>query len=445
MNPQRSARRAADLFYAELMGLSTGRSARVHVSSKGARRAADLFYAELMGATAPSFAGEAVPAPPVNSVGLMGSVPFDRSRAMLIDVPTETQARMVGSNVILSRITIKVSFAEPQVNHRTAMLYDPHGQYLAGETTNKSSADATTSPFVLSGANLAPAKLLQGRYLVRLVGDKDATHVLYADASFFLWTSEPLSMASQSTLATVKSQPAANSLGRVGAALARSMLLEHQAAVDATGVGTVQGNQCATAPPPGSSPARHDCTTYVLKILEAAFTAKNKAADWTAVFAEAQRLSAGALKGTAVLQALVSKAGWKAVFWSPDPRNPAPNLGKPFDSEAPFAYQKVQSDGVYYGIPVEKAQSVVDYHPTSPTKQESMEQLDKLRMAPLAVIAARGGDHMTLLLHATVYEVHWERPVTDKNVIEATPLEQWGWRSGVVVVPPDDYAAAFRP
>jgi len=445
-----TARRAADLFYADLMGLSAGRSVRLRVTSESARRAADLFYAELMAAPAasrrraPSLPGEDVPAAPLALVGVGDRVPFDRDKAKLTGVPAETRGTTVGTTVVLGPILVGLSFTDPQVNHREVMLFDPSAQYLGGDATFKTNADATTRPYVVSGAKLTPAQLIQGRYLVRLIGIKDVTRVVYADATFFVWTSEPLSMASQSTLATVKSQPAANSLGRVGAAHARSMMLEHQAAVDATGTGTVQGNQCTTAPPSGSSPAKHDCTTYVLKILEAAFTAKNKAAEWTAVFKEAQRLSAGPLKGTALLRALVSTAGWKAVFWSPDPRNPNDSLPSQ-RPEHSVAYQKVQSRGDYYEVPVERAQSVIDYRPTSAQKQESMKQLDKLRMVPLAVIAARGGLHMTLLLHATVYEVHYNLPVTDRNVIEATPLERWAWNSGVVVMPPDDYATSFRP
>jgi hypothetical protein len=39
--------------------------------------------------------------------------------------------------------------------------------------------------------------------------------------------------------------------------------------------------------------------------------------------------------------------------------------------------------------------------------------------------------------------VHWDKPATDPNVIEATPLEKWQWQSGAVVMPAEDYAKAF--
>ena len=152
----------------------------------------------------------------------------------------------------------------------------------------------------------------------------------------------------------------------------------------------------------------------------------------------ARRKSGGRLKGTEVLKALESVAGWKAVFWSPDPRNPDDS-----HSEHPEADKKVQQTGKYYGVTVDNANSVVDYRRTSSTAQETWTKLDKLKQVPLGVIAARGGDHMTLILNGEVYEVHWDLPATDPNVLQATPLEKWIWNSGVIVMPAEDFARAF--
>jgi hypothetical protein len=103
----------------------------------------------------------------------------------------------------------------------------------------------------------------------------------------------------------------------------------------------------------------------------------------------------------------------------------------------------VRERGEYYKIPVDSSKSVIDYRPTSATKRENMTNLDKLRAVPFAVIAARGGRHMTLLINAQVYEIHRDKPATDPDVIEAMPLEKWAWQSGVVVMPPEDYRSAF--
>jgi hypothetical protein len=413
-------------------------------------RNADLFYADLIGlpgggtaedaSPSESLFGETLPPAPLSQAASGNPIPFDRSRVTITGLPTEALASTVGGVLIFAPIMVTPAFSDPQVNHREFELYDPNAKYLGGNATFRTSPNATTLTYAIDSSRFKAGQVVQGRYLVRLVGIKDAERYVYSDASFWIWSAAPVSLQLLPALAAIKAAPASSSLGTVGAAYARSMMLEHQAAVDATGVGTVQGNQCGTAPPQGSNPAKHDCTTYVLEILKNAFNAKGKGADWTVVFQEAQRLSGGSFKGTSLLAALVSKAGWKAVFWSPDPRSPRDGL-----SEHPVAFKDVQKKGTYYGIPVEKAQSVIDYVPTSPTKQETMDQLDKLRMVPFGVIAAKGGMHMTALLHANVYEVHYTLPVTDRNVVQATPLERWAWLSGVVVMPPDDFQSAFNP
>lgn len=412
------------------------------------RRSADLFYADLMGSPAggsraraagEAFFDETLPPPPLTQPASGSPIPFDRSKATISGLPAEMVATTVGSAVVFAPIIVVPTFSDPQVNHREFEIYDPNAKYIGGNATTLRASNATTQPYVLDPTRFQAGQVVQGRYLVRLVGIKDTDRYLYSDASFWLWSTIPVSWQALTALSAIKASPAA-SLGTVGAAYARAVMLEHQQAVDKTGVGTVQGNQCSTPPPSGSNPAQHDCTTYVLDVLKNAFTAKGKAADWATVYAEAQRLSGGSFKGTALLEALVSKAGWKAVFWSPDPKNARDGL-----SEHPVAYRKVQQTGTYYKIPVEQAQSVIDYVPTSPTKPETMDQLDKLRMVPFGVIAAKGGMHMTALLHANVYEVHYTLPVTDRNVVQATPLERWAWLSGVVVMPPDDFQSAFNP
>ncbi len=215
-------------------------------------------------------------------------------------------------------------------------------------------------------------------------------------------------------------------------------MIEHQQAVAATGTGKYAGNQAPGTVPSGVR--KTDCTEYVLEVLREAFKAKGRASDWMAIYNEAVRTSAGNFKGTELLKALQSKAGWKAVFWAPDPRHPADA-----SAEHPSAFKEVRERGTYYGIPVDKSKSVIEYRPTSPTRQETMTNLDQLRGVPLGVIAARGGTHMTILLNGDVYEVHWDKPATDPDVITATPLEKWVWQSGIVVMPPESFTAAFGP
>jgi hypothetical protein len=380
-----------------------------------------------------------VPAPPTYE-GQTGA--FDRSKVQIGELP-DVLASTAGGQVTLTpaTLTATVAFSAPEVTHLSWELYDPSDQFVNGWSTTAGSTQATTRPFVFDGT-FFHGKVSQGRYAVRCIGRHAGKPIVYADRTFYISTSTPLSQQGLKELNAIKAAPAAHSLGEVGAAYGRSMMLEHQAAVSATGTGKYAGNRCPGAIPTGVE--QTDCTTYVLEVLKQAFTAKGRAADWKTVFDEAQKMSAGLFKGTELLKALINKAGWKALFWSPDPRNPSDR--QPYHS---VYYKRVRETGEYRGsneatgIPVDASKSIIDYRPTSPTKQENMSNFDRLKQVPLAVIATKGGTHMTLLLNGQVYEVHWDKPATDPNVIEATPLEKWAWLSGVVVMPSEDYKAAF--
>jgi hypothetical protein len=374
------------------------------------------------------------PAPPTFD-GTTGV--FDRGKVVIGPVP-ELIATVSSSDVTLAptSVTVTVAISNPDVTHLTWELYDPNDQLIDGFSTLPTAAQATSRPYPLAGPSFHGGAS-EGRYTLRCIGQNKGHPLSYADRTFFVWTRPPLIMQGLPDLQAITSAPATHSLGEVGAAAGRSMMLEHQAAVATTGTGKYQGSQLPS-PPAGVS--KQDCTTYVLTVLEKAFSAKGRKADWDAVFKEAQTTSGAKFKGTELMRALESKAGWKGVFWSPDPRNPEDRR-----SEHPVAFKGVQNKGTYYGVDVLKDKSVVDYKPTSATKQESMGNLDRLRRIPLGVIAARGGTHMTLVLNGHVYEVHWDLPATDPNVIQETPLEQWAWQSGAVVMPPEDFNASFGP
>lgn len=392
----------------------------------------------ISGTTSSHAAGilQRTPAPPEYK-GVTGV--FDRSKVVISDLPDLT----VDTTKIPPQVPSQVAtatFTDPAIVHLSWELYGPADNILNGQSSFPNSPNALTFSFQIDKMFKTP--ITQGRHIVRCIG-RNAAHApaAYADQSFFVSTARPLSQKSLGDLKAIKAAPASHSLGEVGGATARSMMLEHQAAVAATGTGTIQGNECAA---PKAGVAQSDCTNYVLDVLKIAFAAKGKSADWNTVFAEAQKTSAGKFKGSELLKALVSKAGWKGVFWSPDPRNPGDHA-----SEHSVVYKRATEEGQYRtvnektGVPVDAAKSVIDYRPTSPTKQESKTNLDRLKDVPLAVIAARGGKHMTLLVGGQVYEVHWDKPATDPNVIEATPLEKWKWNSGVLVMPAEDYARTF--
>ena len=320
----------------------------------------------------------------------------------------------------------------------TWMFYDPtDASRRGGFSTLPTSSTALTAPFDL-GKNM-PKKPRQGRYTVRCIALNDKHEpVVYADETFFVWTSKKrMSETSHTELKKVIKNPSGNSFSEVGAAHARSMMLEHHEAIKKSGTGSYEGNQVAT---PTAGVTQTDCTEYVLDVLGKTFAAKGLGADWTKIYSAARKGSGKKFKGTELLEALVNVGGWKAVFWSPDPSNPEDK--KP---EHPTAYRNmVKAKGSYYDIPVDNTKSVINYRRTSPTAQEEWTRLDQLRQVPFAVIAARGGSHMTLLINGVVYEVHWDKPATDPDVIEAQPLEKWEWQSGVVVMPPESFKKEFK-
>lgn len=244
-------------------------------------------------------------------------------------------------------------------------------------------------------------------------------------------------------LDVIKGAPGTRSFGVLAAAITESMEVEHKLGVEKTARGTLTGTKSGETPPAGVK--KSDCTILVLDVLEQAFAAQGKAADWKKAKAKALELAkarGGGLSGIDIQQALVTELGWKGIFWAPDPTFPYPSEAD--KSEHAFAYRKARGGGTYYGLPV--AETVVNYAPRegSGTAKETS-QLDKLRTIPFGVLSARGAKHMALIVRGAVYEVHWTETSDKPDVIEGTALEKWGWLSGAIVVPPEDFTTAFRP
>lgn len=248
---------------------------------------------------------------------------------------------------------------------------------------------------------------------------------------------KPVGEMDQKELADITAHPKDHTLGELAAAKGRGMMLEHHAAIDEDGTGKYMGNRSSAEQPAGVK--KQDCTTYVIEVLRSAFQAKGQGAAFEQALAHALRASGGQLKGIELLKALEA-IGWKGVFWSPDPKNPHDG-----DNEHSFAYSVASKKGTYYGAQVDPGRAVVDYNPTDEAKTaKKTGNLEKLQRLPLGVIAARGGMHMALIINGQVYEVHWDRPPDDKDVIQATPLEEWAWQSGIIVAPGAELDAAWK-
>jgi len=215
------------------------------------------------------------------------------------------------------------------------------------------------------------------------------------------------------------------------AARAKAMGMDtaHDQAVEDDGLGLYYGNRLDYDESFGGAKPL-DCTTYVLQVLESAFASVGRSADWTKAFNTAVANSNGAFKGIELMKALQTELSWEASYWNPDTKNP----GDGSDEHTYSAY--LAGKGGYYGLDVDPDKDVTNYAPSSgsDTTQDATD-LETIKKLPFAVLAARGGMHMAMLIDGNVYEVHWSDQPTSKDVIEATPLESWGWMSGAISYP----------
>lgn len=252
------------------------------------------------------------------------------------------------------------------------------------------------------------------------------------------------------------------SFGDLAAAHSEHQLYKHELAVLETGTGIYTGNQSAEAKA-NTQPAgvtKSDCTELVYEILGKAFASAGQDAMWTAVKKQARANTKArgqtAMIGVDLQAALQSEAGWSGIFWAPDPKFAYKKSdGVTDDTEHGYAYDVARSAagpkdkrGYYYkatdqpGVRVDKLAVKFAPEAGSTTKADPA-ALAGLKALPFGVLAARGGQHMAIIAHGKVIEIHWKQESTSVTTIEATPIESWAWKSGVIVAPAADVTKAF--
>ena len=256
--------------------------------------------------------------------------------------------------------------------------------------------------------------------------------------------------AATTQTAQVGTTPSAQSFGaKLAAGGAQSIEMRSKAHLDSiekTGIGKYFGDHSSwkkmsgpereqwikdnakpgVTPPSASSIKENSCIGWAMENVGAAYAAAGKSDRW----AEIQRaVIAGGSRGT-VLAAELKKDGWQSIYWNPDAKNPDDG-----NAEHSFSAVQVAKGKGYYGIAVDA--TVQNYRPTEGkgTKQD-MSGIEKLREVPFFFGLAKGGMHTFVGRKGEVNEFHWAEMPNSTNAVEQTPLEKFGWNSGLIMVPP---------
>ncbi len=181
-----------------------------------------------------------------------------------------------------------------------------------------------------------------------------------------------------------------------------------------------------TTPPSLDQLKEASCIGWVYENVAAAYKAAGMEERWNEIFRTV--VSKGS-KGTDLAKEL-QKDGWEVIYWNPDTRKPDDG-----DSEHTYTAALVKRGKPYYGIPVDH--QVVNYRPSpGSSTPRDMSGIEKLKQVPFFFGLARGGRHTFVGRNGKVNEFHWTGMPDDPNSIEETPLEEWGWNSGIILVPP---------
>lgn len=252
------------------------------------------------------------------------------------------------------------------------------------------------------------------------------------------------SQVQRPTGTTVRPNDFGNRLATGGAQSIELRMKQHLDAIEKTGVGVYYGDHSSMKTmsaaerrewatqnaKPGTTPNANfkesSCIGWAMENVGAAYAAAGKTERWNEIM---RIVAAKGSKGTDLAKEL-QKDGWQSVYWNPDARNP--NDG---NNEHSFSATQVQRGKGYYGISVDA--TVMNYRPTAggPTKQD-LSGIDKLSKVPFFFGLAKGGMHTFVGRNGNVNEFHWNHMPDSRTAIEEKPLKDWGWNSGLIMVPP---------
>ncbi|MBL8914433.1 MAG: LysM peptidoglycan-binding domain-containing protein [Archangium sp.] len=228
----------------------------------------------------------------------------------------------------------------------------------------------------------------------------------------------------------------------------------HNDSIEKTGVGTYFGDHSSwktmsaadkeqwikdnakpgTTPPSAGSIKENSCIGWAMENVGAAYAAAGKSARWAEIQAHVTRNGS---KGTELAKEL-KKDGWQAIYWNPDAKNPNDN-----NPEHSFSATQAARGKGYYGVDVDA--QVINYRPTEGKNTKlDMSGVEKLREVPFFFGLAKGGMHTFVGRKGEVNEFHWAEMPNSSRAIEQTPLEKFGWNSGLIMVPPGTWPGGAR-
>jgi LysM repeat protein len=240
--------------------------------------------------------------------------------------------------------------------------------------------------------------------------------------------------------------PVGDKMAAAGAQSIEMRMKQHNDAIDKTGVGTYYGDHAAwktmsatekqdwlkantkpgVTPPSAGSIKESSCIGWAMDNVGAAYAAAGKSARWSEIM---HNVVAKGSKGMDLAKEL-KKDGWQSIYWNPDAKHP-----DDANPEHSFSATQVARGNGYYGMPIDA--TVENYRPTDGQgTTKDMSGIDKLSKVPFFFGLAKGGVHTFVGRQGDVNEFHWSEMPDSHHAIQQTPLKDWGWNSGVIMVPP---------
>lgn len=245
---------------------------------------------------------------------------------------------------------------------------------------------------------------------------------------------------------TTRANDLGNKMAAGGAQSIELRMKKHLDSIEKTGIGTYYGDHSSwksmdaasrqqwidanvkpgATPPSASSIKEGSCIGWALENVGAAYAAAGKSERWGEIM---RIVTSKGSKGMDLAKEL-KKDGWQSIYWNPDARHPDDN-----NPEHSFSALQVSRGNGYYGMAIDA--QVTNYRPTDGqgTKQD-LSGIEKLKQVPFFFGLAKGGVHTFVGRQGEVNEFHWAEMPDSQHAIQQTPLEQWGWNSGVIMVPP---------